>query len=96
MLLVGRVAHLFAEGYRLVQVGCNTLQNGYELNYSFDRGYQFKNLRISVAPGEVPFDGESVHPTRHRKDRGNLYGEDGRGGGSEVNLPRRAMESFPR
>ncbi len=50
--LVGMVAQLFAEGYRLVQIGCNTLQSGYEMNYSFDKGYQFKNLRISVAPGE--------------------------------------------
>jgi len=46
------VAHLFAEGYRLVQIGCNTLESGYELNYSFDKGYRFTNLRISVAPGE--------------------------------------------
>ena len=50
--LVGKVAHLFAEGYRLVQIGCNTLESGYELNYTFDKGYRFKNLRISVAPGE--------------------------------------------
>jgi ech hydrogenase subunit D len=50
--LVGMVAHLFAGGYRLVQIGCNTLENGYELNYSFDKAYRFKNLRISVAPGE--------------------------------------------
>jgi len=50
--LVGMVAHLIAGGYRLVQIGCNTLENGYELNYSFDKGYRFKNLRISVAPGE--------------------------------------------
>ena len=50
--LVGRVAHLFVEGYRLVQIGCNTLANGYELNYTFDKGYRFKNLRVSVAPDE--------------------------------------------
>jgi ech hydrogenase subunit D len=50
--LVGMVAHLFAEGYRLVQIGCNTLESGYELNYTFDKGYRFKNLRVSVAPGE--------------------------------------------
>ena len=50
--LVGMVAHLFAEGYRLVQIGCSTLQSGYELNYSFDKDYRFKNLRITVAPGE--------------------------------------------
>ena len=50
--LVGRVAQLFAEGYRLVQIGCNTLPTAYELNYSFDKDYRFKNLRITVAPGE--------------------------------------------
>ena len=46
------VAQLFAEGYRLVQIGCSTLESGYELNYSFDKDYRFKNLRITVAPGE--------------------------------------------
>jgi len=50
--LVGRVAQLFAEGYRLVQIGCSTLQSAYELNYSFDKDYRFKNLRITVAPDE--------------------------------------------
>ena len=50
--LMGVVAQLFAEGYRLVQIGCSTLQDAYELNYSFDKDYRFKNLRITVAPGE--------------------------------------------
>jgi ech hydrogenase subunit D len=50
--LVGVVAQLFAEGYRLVQIGCSTLQSGYELNYSFDKEYRFKNLRITAVPGE--------------------------------------------
>jgi ech hydrogenase subunit D len=50
--LVGMVAQLFAEGYRLVQIGCTTLPGAYELNYSFDKDYRFKNLRITVAPGE--------------------------------------------
>ena len=50
--LVGMVAQLFAEGYRLVQIGCSTLPSAYELNYSFDKDYRFKNLRITVAPGE--------------------------------------------
>ena len=27
-------------------------QSAYELNYSFDKDYRFKNLRITVAPGE--------------------------------------------
>ena len=50
--LVGVVARLFAEGYRLVQIGCSTLPAAYELNYSFDKDYRFKNLRITAAPGE--------------------------------------------
>ena len=50
--LVGIVAELFAEGYRLVQIGCSTLPNAYELSYSFDREYRFKNLRFTVAPEE--------------------------------------------
>ncbi len=50
--LVGIVAQLFAEGYRLVQIGCTTLPGAYEINYSFDKDYQFKNLRITAAPGE--------------------------------------------
>ena len=53
--LMGRVAELFAEGYRLVQIGCTTLQSSYELTYSFDKDYRIKNLRITVSPdGEIP------------------------------------------
>lgn len=51
--LVGIVAELFAEGYRLVQVGCTTLPDAYELTYSFDREYRFRSLRITVKPEEA-------------------------------------------
>jgi ech hydrogenase subunit D len=51
--LVGIVAQLFAEGYRLVQVGCSTLPSAYELTYSFDKEYRLKHLRITVAPDEA-------------------------------------------
>jgi ech hydrogenase subunit D len=50
--LVGIVAELFSEGYRLVQIGCSTLPSAYELTYSFDREYRFRNLRITVTPEE--------------------------------------------
>ena len=50
--LVGMVAELFAEGYRLVQIGCSTLADAYELTYSFDLAYRFRNLRITVMPEE--------------------------------------------
>lgn len=50
--LVGAVAELRASGYRLVQIGCTTRADNYEMNYSFDREYRFKNLRFSVNNGE--------------------------------------------
>jgi ech hydrogenase subunit D len=50
--LVGIVAERYAEGYRLVQIGCTTLAGAYELTYSFDREYRFTCLRITVTPGE--------------------------------------------
>jgi ech hydrogenase subunit D len=50
--LVGIVAELFAEGYRLVQIGCTTLPDAYEFTYSFDREYRFRNLRFAIAPEE--------------------------------------------
>jgi len=50
--LVGAVAELRASGYRLVQIGCTTLADAYEMNYSFDRDYRFKNLRFTVKAGE--------------------------------------------
>lgn len=50
--LAGIISRLFAEGHRLVQISCNTLQEAYELNYSFDKDNRFKNLRITVAPDE--------------------------------------------
>ena len=60
--LVGVVARLFAEGYRLVQIGCSTLESAYELNFSFDKEYRFKNLRITVAPGEEVPSISAVYP----------------------------------
>jgi len=60
--LVGAVAQLLAEGYRLVQIGCSTLESAYELNYSFDKEYRFKNLRITVTPGEEVPSISAVYP----------------------------------
>ena len=50
--LVGIVAGLYSDGYRLVQIGCSTLPFSYELTYSFDKEYQLVNYRITVAPQE--------------------------------------------
>lgn len=50
--LVGIAAGLFAEGHRLVQISCTTLESSYELNYSFDKNYRFQNLRFTVTQDE--------------------------------------------
>lgn len=45
--LLNRVAELYSAGYRLAQIGCTALEN-LEINYSFDKNYEFINLRLVV------------------------------------------------
>ncbi len=53
--LTSEVERVHADGYRLVQIGCTDIGGSYEVNYSFDKGYQFKNLRLTIGPEtEVP------------------------------------------
>jgi len=53
--LLREVDRLHADGYRLVQIGCTDVGGTYEINYSFDKGYHLKNLRLKVGPDtEVP------------------------------------------
>ncbi|HOB07561.1 MAG TPA: NADH-quinone oxidoreductase subunit C [Methanoculleus sp.] len=53
--LLREVGRLHADGYRLVQIGCTGIGGAYEINYSFDKGYHLRNLRLNVGPDtEVP------------------------------------------
>ena len=53
--LLREVERLHADGYRLVQIGCTGIGGAYEINYSFDKGYHLRNLRLNVGPDtEVP------------------------------------------
>lgn len=53
--LLSEVGKLYTDGYRLVQIGCTDISDSYEVNYSFDKGYQFINLRLTIRPEtEVP------------------------------------------
>ena len=53
--LFGSVEQFRDEGYRLVQIGCTKVGEVFEINYSFDKDFVFKNLRITVtAETEVP------------------------------------------
>ncbi|HWQ31218.1 MAG TPA: NADH-quinone oxidoreductase subunit C [Negativicutes bacterium] len=45
--LLNKVAGLFKEGYRLVQIGCTRLEY-FQLNYSFDKDLNFVNLRLNI------------------------------------------------
>ncbi len=51
--LVEAVAALRATGWRLVQICPTTLADRYEMNYSFDKDRQFRNLRFALKPGEA-------------------------------------------
>jgi ech hydrogenase subunit D len=53
--LIGRVEQFKKEGYRLVQVNCTKIGDVYEINYSFDKDFVFRHIRIAVtAETEVP------------------------------------------
>ncbi len=49
--LYARCATLRFDGYRLVQIGCTRTDSGCEINYTFDKNYDFLNLRIVCAAG---------------------------------------------
>ena len=53
--LTREVEGLQAGGYRLVQIGCTDIGGAYEVNYSFDKDYQYRNLRLTLGPDtEIP------------------------------------------
>ncbi len=49
--LLGKAAQYKKDGYRMVQILCTRVPEGYELTYSFDKDYVMENLRV-VAPLE--------------------------------------------
>jgi ech hydrogenase subunit D len=49
--LLAKVAELKKEGYRLVQICC-TRTDIFEINYSFDKDFQFINLRVNLLTAE--------------------------------------------
>ncbi len=51
--LVAKVRDMFVEQYRLVQIGCTKLPDRIEINYSFDKNYQFINYRLILANDKV-------------------------------------------
>jgi ech hydrogenase subunit D len=50
--IMSKAMRLKTDGYRIVQICAVTLEDRYELSYSFAREYEMVNLRISVQEGE--------------------------------------------
>jgi len=46
--LVSTVKDFSSKGYRLVQMSCTKLGENMQLNYSFDKDYEFINLRLDI------------------------------------------------
>lgn len=46
------VGDMKREGYRLVAITCTKVPEGFELTYSFDKDYDFVNLRVFVPEEE--------------------------------------------
>ena len=53
--LLEKVSALRGDGFRLAQIGCSALGN-FEVNYSFDKDYNFVNLKLVVPrdAAEIP------------------------------------------
>lgn len=50
--LLKKVEELHGEGYRLVQIHATEVDDAYEINYSFDKDFNFVNLRMKVKEDE--------------------------------------------
>jgi len=51
--LQDKVKGCFEQGYRLVQISCTKLSQGLELNYSFDKNFEFINLRVFLSSADT-------------------------------------------
>jgi ech hydrogenase subunit D len=47
-VLLEKVYNFFQEGYRIVQIHCTLVDNGFEINYSFDKDSKFTTLRVII------------------------------------------------
>jgi ech hydrogenase subunit D len=60
--VLGLVFELHRGNYRLVQISCTKIQNGYEIIYSFDKNYNMLNLKVTIAEIDEILSITSVYP----------------------------------
>jgi ech hydrogenase subunit D len=65
-----------SEGRRLVQISATRAAPGFEVNYSFARGYDLDNYRIFLAPGEPLASVSGIFPTAflYENEMHDLFG----------------------
>ncbi len=51
-LLIGKVEEFRKQGFRLVQMHCTKVGDTFEINYSFDLNYEFRNIRV-ITDGKI-------------------------------------------
>ncbi|TAJ44739.1 NADH-quinone oxidoreductase subunit C [Methanofollis fontis] len=51
--LQAQVQSYYDRGYRLVQMSCTKVDEGFEISYCFDLDWQFETIRIIIPPGTV-------------------------------------------
>ena len=56
------VVHMKTEGWRLAQICANSVPQGYEMSYSFCKGYQMVTLRLEVGPDEEVASITQIYP----------------------------------
>jgi len=53
--LLKHVEEMKENGFRLVQISCTRLEDIFELNYSFDKDYDFTNIKFNITSEvEIP------------------------------------------
>lgn len=50
--VLSEATHLKGEGYRMAQMCSTKVEDGYEMTYTFEKGYDMLHLRFTVAPGD--------------------------------------------
>ena len=56
------IVHMKTDKWRLVQICATTIEGGYEMSYSFCRGYDMVTLRLEVAEAEEVASITQIYP----------------------------------